>query len=273
MPHISVLLQSALHYLSVKPGCKYIDATLGGGGHSLAIAKAGGFVLAIDQDQVAHEAAKPALALYSQKITSVIGNFRDLDSIATEYKWKPVSGIIYDLGMSSFQLDDPKRGFTFQKYGPLDMRMDNSQKLTAQKIIDSSSPQSLGHLLKVFGEVPAADLIAKNIINSHPTNSLELKKCSGNHFRQVFQALRIAVNDELTSLEVSLSQAVSLLSPGGRLVVISFHSLEDRLVKNFFTGLGHKASILTPNPIVPQAEEIANNSRSHSAKLRAIEKL
>lgn len=260
--HIPVLLNEAIEQLRVQPGKKYIDCTYGGGGHARAIERAGGVVLGIDQDP---EAKAP-----------VHGNFAHLKGIAQKAGFEKVSGILFDLGVSSYQLETPERGFSFNQEGPLDMRMNPSVGPTAADLINAASEKELANLFWRLGGERASRLIAKAVIAARPlrtTNQLAViilrvrrkSKTDRTHpATRVFQALRIAVNDELASLEAALPQAVELLEPGGRLVVISFHSLEDRIVKKFM-----KKSLL----IRPNEQEITANPRARSAKMRVYEKI
>lgn len=269
--HIPVLLQSVLHYLQVIPGKHYIDATLGGSGHSAAIAHLGGLVLGLDQDLEAISAC-PRL----QGLTPVHANFTHLSEVVARYSWFPATGILYDLGLSTTQISQPIRGFSFQAQGPLDMRMDTTLPVTAAKLVNTLPKQQLINLFKDFGQLPTAKTLAQKITTSRPlTTTSDLARISGKWTRQVFQALRIAVNDELGALASSLPQALTQLGTGGRLLVISFHSLEDRLVKHLFLNWSNQGlgQIVTSKPVVPDPEELASNPRSHSAKLRVFQKL
>lgn len=266
--HIPVLLNEVVAALEIKPGEKYIDCTYGGGGHFRAIQQAGGIVLGIDQDP---EAQAP-----------VHGNFAHLKEIADMAGFHPVSGILFDLGVSSHQLETDYRGFSFRRGGlsKLDMRMDQTAGLTAADLINAGSEKELANLFFKYGEERESRKIAKAIVLNRPietTNDLaeiilkaRLARRAGrgkdrtHPATRVFQALRIAVNDELASLEEALPQALELLKPGGKLAVISFHSLEDRKVKNFM-----KKSLL----IRPSLEEIKINPRARSGKLRIMEKI
>lgn len=262
--HIPVLLNEVVAALEIKPGEKYIDCTFGGGGHFRAIQEAGGIVLGIDQDP---EAQAP-----------IRGNFAHLKEIADTAGFHPVSGILFDLGVSSHQLETDYRGFSFKRGGlsKLDMRMDQTTGLTAADLINAGSEKELANLFFKYGEERESRKIAKAIVSNRPvetTNDLAeiiLKVSHRGKFdrthpaTRVFQALRIAVNDELNSLETALPQALGLLKPGGKLAVISFHSLEDRIVKNFM-----KKSLL----IRPTEQEIANNPKARSGKLRVMEKI
>lgn len=260
--HTPVLLNEVLEVLDVKSGEKYIDCTFGGGGHSKAIVEAGGIVLGIDQDPEAH--------------AQVHGNFAHLKEIATKAGFTQVSGIIFDLGVSSHQLETDYRGFSLNKEAKLDMRMDPIiQTITAADLVNAGGERELASLFWRLGEEGNSRKIAKAIVSSRPiTTTTQLadvvsKVSHRNGFdrihpaTKVFQALRIAVNDELENLRLALPQAWELLKPGGKLAVISFHSLEDRIVKNFM-----KASEL----IRPTKEEKGVNPRARSGKLRVMEK-
>lgn len=271
--HQSVLLQSICTLLAVSKGKKYIDATCGGGGHAVEIAARGGQVLGLDQD--------PDAVKYCSRfpqITCVKGNFIHLEEIAGSHQWKPVHGILFDLGVSWHQLATPGRGFSFQTSGPLDMRMDPELPNSAETLINQLSKNQLAEILTRFGEVSNAGKIAEKIVAHRPlTDTLSLAAILGSRdlSRKVFQALRIAVNDELTAITVALPQALSLLEKGGRIAVISFHSLEDRLVKDQFSdwsgqGLG---KAVTPEAVTPSREEMLENPKSKSAKLRVFEKI
>lgn len=257
--HIPVLLNEVIEALEIKPGNKYIDCTYGGGGHFRAIQAAGGIVLGIDQDLEAH--------------APVQGNFAHLQKIAVKAGFDQVDGILMDLGVSSHQLETDYRGFSFNREAKLDMRMDPvNQTVTAADLINAGSEKELANLFFKYGEERASRKIAKAIVEAKKISKVEtadqlshiILKVRGKSGRthpatRVFQALRIAVNDELDSLEKALPQAMELLKPGGKLAVISFHSLEDRIVKNFM-----KKSEL----IRPTEEEIDENPRARSGKLR-----
>jgi 16S rRNA (cytosine1402-N4)-methyltransferase len=270
--HVPVLLKSVCTLLKVEPGGRYIDATLGGGGHAAAIIAEGGEVLGLDQDSDALLAC-PDL----NHLVKVHANFIHLKEEALARKWTSVSGVVFDLGVSSHQISTAHRGFSFQLEGPLDMRMDRRVPVTAADLVNCLSEKDLTHIISLFGEVKGAAGVSRRIIHARPISTTKaLASLFGNpHIRrQVFQALRMAVNDELGALETALPQALSLLIPGGRIVVISFHSLEDRLVKSQFSdwasqGLGE---ILTPKPVVPDQKEKTTNPKSISAKLRSFQK-
>lgn len=251
--HNPVLLQTACDYLAVAPGGHYVDCTLGGGGHAAEIIRQGGLVLGLDQDPEALKAS-PDL----DGLTKVQTNFIHLAEIVAQYQWQPVAGILFDLGMSQHQVEQASRGFSFQKDGPLDMRMGTSA-ITAADLINQLSISQLTSLLKDFGEIPVAKALAVKIIANRPmATTSQLAKICGKWSRQAFQALRIAINDELGALETVLPQVREILAPGGRLVIISFHSLEDRIVKRYFKDW----QSLTPKPITGEK----------SSKLRAYVK-
>lgn len=287
--HISVLLKEVIDYLEVEPDKKYIDTTVGGGGHTEAILLSGGEVLGIDQDPTSlFKAENRLLACPRRFFRLVRGNFINLQSIASENKFNLVDGILMDLGFASFQVDDPDRGLSFTRNGPLDMRLDPSLGLTAADLINALPEQQLTKLFFEFGDEPRARLFAKRVIEYRKTKKIETTEelseiITAGYLRgrekihpatKVFQALRIAVNTELDNLKGALPQAFDLLKSGGRLVVISFHSGEDRIVKDYFRSLENecKGQILTKKPIVPSNEERENNPRSRSAKLRVIQK-
>jgi len=289
--HIPVLLQEVLTNLAIKPGELYIDCTLGGGGHTFAMIANGAKVLGIDvdDDAIAHvrEQLASELTLDGQELTIARGNFAEIEKLAATSNFNSVSGILMDIGVSSHQLDIAERGFSFQE-GPLDMRMDQSLSVTAQDLVNGLTEKELINIFERLGEEHAARKIARGIIERRKqhaiTTTIELAelvrrssygKQAIHPATRVFQALRIAVNDELFVLEATLPKAMSLLVPGGRLVVISFHSLEDRIVKKSFeafekNGLG---KIITEKPIQATEEEVLHNKRARSAKLRTIEKI
>ena len=305
--HEPVLLSAALTFLAPRDGGRYIDATFGGGGHSRAILEASapsGQVLAIDADQAAVARARTLAERYPGRLLPCHGNFRDLARLAQSYGFVPVDGILFDLGLSSDQLADPARGFSFQLAGPLDMRFDPTSGEPAAVIVNTWSAEELAELFWQYGEEPRAWAIAQTIVAERARQPIEtttqlaalVARVAGSRRERihpatrVFQALRIAVNQELEALAAGLAQAVELLRPGGRLVVIAFHSLEDRLVKQFFRReaaaclcppgtpvctCGHRPRLrlLTPRPVRPSAEEIARNPRSRSARLRAAERI
>ncbi len=290
--HKSVLLQEAVDALQIKKSGKYIDATLGAGGHSFEIVRKGGTVLAIDQDNEAIQFVEEELRIKNQElrnnITLVQGNFSHIGEIARENGFGMVAGILFDVGVSSHHLDANERGFSFQSTGPLDMRMDTTLQVRAADLVNGLNKGELIDLFTKYGEEPFARRIAEAIVTARVIkpfeNTTELAELITRSVKQigkihpatrVFQALRIAVNDELISLEEGLIQAVDLLETKGRLVVITFHSLEDRIVKRTYEkfkeqGLGE---IITDKPIIPTDSEIERNKRARSAKMRVFEKI
>ena len=302
--HIPVLAEEAIKALAVQPGGRYIDCTLGGGGHAAAIlerSSPGGQLLGIDADPEALNTARERLQTYSDSTVLVNDNFVNLEAICYKHDFLPVHGILFDLGLSSLQLEGSERGFSFQQRAPLDMRFDPKQELTAADIVNTYPEALLAKVIRTYGEESFARQIARRIVQERPiNNTLELaktieravggKRGKINPATKTFQALRIAVNHELENLESALRQAVNLLGYEGRLVVISYHSLEDRIVKQFMQKeardcicppnlpacvCGHTAKLRLINKrvIVPSDEEIRNNPRSRSAKLRAAERI
>ncbi len=302
--HTSVLLDEALEFLAVQPGGRYIDCTLGAGGHSLAIMREtepGGLLLGIDADPHAVEFARVSLEEYAESVQLVNGNFRDLKAIARRLNFVPVHGVLFDLGLSSMQLEEKGRGFSFQTEAPLDMRFGDTQTLTAADILNGYGEEELANLIWEFGEERHSRRIARAIVKARPLSTttqlaavvrgvMPNGRSRIHPATRTFQALRIAVNDELSALTSALEQARDILGASGRLVVISFHSLEDRIVKQFIQResrdcicppeqptctCGHKASLknLTKRPVSPTADEINRNPRSRSAHLRAAERL
>ncbi len=253
--HNPVLLQTACDYLAVQPGGHYVDCTLGGGGHAAEIIRRGGRVLGLDQDPEALTACPDLTGL-----TKVQSNFIHLAEVVKAYNWQPVMGILLDLGVSEHQINTPSRGFSFQTSGSLDMRMDPTLINTAATLINQLTVDQLAKILRDFGEIPAAKPLAAKIVSARPlTTTDQLANITGQKWsRQAFQALRIAINDELGALETVLPQVREILAPGGRLVIISFHSLEDRIVKRYFKDW----QSLTPKPITGEK----------SSKLRAYVK-
>jgi 16S rRNA (cytosine1402-N4)-methyltransferase len=298
--HIPVLQKEVIKYLDPEPNQNFIDATIGEGGHALAILERtspDGKLLGIDWSPEIIENCKLKIENFKKKATLVSDNFANLKEIVRRERFSAVSGILFDLGMSSWHLEESGRGFSFLKNEPLDMRYNPQNPLTAGKIVNYWSKSEIEKVLREFGEERFARKIAEKIIEAR-TKPIETTfqlleiireavpswyqkkrasrgKVSGrsSHFAsRTFQALRIAVNDELNNLEKALSQTLEILKPGGRLVIISFHSLEDRIVKNFYRAQTD-LKILTKKPIGPRKEEIKINPRSRSAKLRAAIKL
>ena len=302
--HIPVLLKETMENLGVQPGGRYIDCTLGGGGHAAAIleqSSPGGQLLGIDADPKAIEIAKAKLKAYSESILLINENFVNLQTICIKYDFFPVHGILFDLGLSSLQVNGDGRGFSFQHDAPLDMRLNPSQEVTAADIISTFSETELARLIRNYGEERHSHQIAHYIVQQRPIKTTlhlvrTIEQAIGGGREKIhpatrtFQALRIAVNQELEHLEVALKQAVSLLGIKGRLIIISHHSLEDRIVKQFMHReakdcicppgtitciCGHKASLRLINKkvITPSPTEVKLNPRCRSAKLRASERI
>ena len=282
--HIPVLQKEVLQYLDPKPNENFIDATIDGGGHTAAILgkiKPNGKVLGIEIDPEIYQKLK---SKNLDRLVLTNDSYVNLKSILEKKNFRPVNGILFDLGMSSWHLEESGRGFTFMKDEPLDMRYSLENNLTAEKIIDDYSQEEIEKILKEYGEERFARRIAKRIIKERPIKTtlqlVEIIKrvvpgrTKINPATRTFQALRIAVNDELNNLRKVLPQTIEVLAPGGKIVIISFHSLEDRIVKNFFREEAKKGplKILTKKPIRPSKEEIKINPRSRSARLRAAVK-
>lgn len=290
--HKPVLLKEALEFLNVQKDGLYIDATLGGGGHTEEILKKGGKVLGIDidQDAVNFVRAKKIEIEGHERLKLVRGNYKDIDKIAHLNSFDNIDGVIFDLGVSSFQIDTPDRGFSYQKDGPLDMRMDKNLSVKAADLINILTKGELNELFNKLGEEYSARIISERIISARRIKKIEtvndlIKAVEGNiditafhrakRFKKIFQALRIAVNDELNNLREALPRAIEILRKNGRVVVISFHSLEDRIVKNAFEDAMKKGRgiIITKKPIKPEFHETELNRRSKSSMLRVFEKI
>lgn len=306
--HTSVLLDEVLDNLAIRPDGIYVDGTLGGGGHSFHILERlteGGRLIGIDQDTDAIAAAGERLAPFGGAVTIVHDNYENIAGVLADLSIREVDGILLDLGVSSYQLDNPERGFTYRTDAPLDMRMDRSSSLTAREIINTYSAEELTRILREYGEEKCAARIAAGIVKRRQIRPLEttgelseivrasipakMREKGGNPDKRTFQAIRIACNRELDVLRDSLDTMIDLLAPGGRLCVITFHSLEDRIVKNAFRrnekpctcppefpvcvcGKKSKGRVVTRKAIAPSAEELKVNRRSASAKLRVFEK-
>lgn len=311
--HIPVLLDECMQGLQLSTGKIYVDATLGGAGHSLAAAKLigpSGHLIGIDQDQVALDAATQRLSVLPDEIRPEIdvlsGNFGMLDSLLLEAEVPSIDAILFDIGVSSVQIDTPSRGFSFKENGPLDMRMNPSkQTLTAAEIINTKNATDLARIIQQYSDEKWASRIAEFIVKAREkapiTESEQLveiikaavpasaRRSGGHPAKRTFQALRIEVNGELDMLRSGLEAAIRWLAPGGRIAVIGYHSLEDRIVKDCFKDYaqgcicppelpvcmcGHKPilELITRKPIVPSAEEVARNPRSRSAKLRIAQR-
>jgi len=289
LTHTPVLLEETIEALAVQPGGRYIDCTLGAGGHALAIldrSSPGGQLLGIDADPEAIAVARARLEAYKSSTLLISDNFTNLRAIATKYDFSPVHGILFDLGLSSLQLESSGRGFSFQCDEPLDMRLSPGQEVTAADIVNTSPEAELNHLIRTLGEERHSHRIAHRIVQERPIKTtLELvrviEQAVGSRRGKIhpatrtFQALRIAVNRELEHLESALEQATSLLGFGGRLVVISYHSLDDRIVKRFMLKEARKACLRLAykKVITPSRAEVQFNPRSRSAKLRAAERI
>ncbi len=303
--HISVLLSETIEGLAIKPGGLYADCTLGGAGHSIEILKSGGRLIGIDRDAEAIQAAKERLADYKDVIF-VHDNFSNIKQIFKERSIDGADGFLLDLGVSSYQFDKAERGFSYNYDAPLDMRMDRTSKLTAYDVVNSYTGDELYRIIRDYGEERWAKRISEFIINERQRKEIRttfelteiIKKAipkkarqeGGHPSKRTFQAIRIEVNDELGILERSVEQMVELLNPGGRICVITFHSLEDRIIKNTFRRLENPCTcprefpvcvcgkkpvlkIISKKPLTVSEEELRLNRRSHSAKLRIGEKL
>lgn len=306
--HLSVLLEECIENLKIKPTGIYIDGTMGGGGHSLAICQklTTGRLIAIDQDLHAHKAAKKTLKDHLNKVTFVHDNFANIKSILQNLGMEKVNGVLLDIGVSSHQLDEAERGFSYQKEAPLDMRMDNTHDFSAYDVVNTYSEEQLYQVIWKYGEERWAKRIAKFIIEQRKQKAIEtttefvecIKKAvpkgarkDGPHpAKRTFQAIRIEVNKELEVLEKAIMDATEQLNPGGRLCIITFHSLEDRIVKNAFRlqqnpctcpkefpvcicGKKPMGKVITKKAILPSQQELEQNHRSRSAKLRVLERI
>ena len=306
--HKPVLLNQCLDGLNIRPGGIYVDGTLGRAGHSLEIAKRliGGRLIAIDRDQAALDAAPARLEGYMDRVTLVRGNFSGLADILSGLGVDGVDGMLFDLGVSSPQLDDGSRGFSYLQDAPLDMRMDQSAPLTAREVVNGWSQEELKRILWQYGEERYSGPIAAAMVRAREQTPIETtgqlaeiirgampakaRREKQHPAKRSFQAIRIAVNDELGELERLLDSALDALRPGGRLAVISFHSLEDRLVKTAYgewakgctcppdfpvcvCGKSPKVKLIGKRPIVADEKELEENPRARSAKLRLAEKL
>ena len=299
--HTPVLLQEVLKYLSPKPGDLVIDATIGGGGHAFELLKYGAKVLGIDRDPEAIEHVKDQWKMENVEdpersrrgnLKLIRGNFSSIGQIARSNGFDQVSGVLFDLGVSSHQIEKPERGFSFQKEGPLDMRMDPNLTVKAGDIINNFDKRRLNEIFKTYGQERHSWPISKAIVSARQIKPIEtttelvqiiegavggVSKYGGRVVKihpatKAFQALRIVVNSELLNLEETLPQTVELLKKGGRLATISFHSLEDGIVKRFFKR-DARLKVLTKKPIGPSHQEVSQNPRARSAKLRVAERI
>lgn len=307
--HVSVLPQEVIAGLNIKPDGTYVDCTLGGAGHASRIAEKlneNGHLIGIDQDDDAIEVASSRLKPYKCKIDIVHSNFKNLEQVLKDLQIEFVDGFLFDLGVSSYQLDEADRGFSYMHDAPLDMRMDKAGKFSAYDVVNEYDEEKLNYIFKTYGEERWSKRIAQFIVEYRRENPIETtgqlvdiirraipaavrKKATGHPAKRIFQAIRIEVNNELGILEDTFRTAVSHLNSGGRIAVITFHSLEDRITKNVFKEMArgcicppqlpvcvchHKAQIkLCGKAIKPSNEEMEKNSRSKSAKLRIAEKL
>jgi 16S rRNA (cytosine1402-N4)-methyltransferase len=306
--HKSVLLDESIDALCVKPDGIYVDGTLGGGGHSYEICRrlsAKGRLIGIDQDEAAIEAATRRLSEFQDRVTIVRSNYCNMRAELAKLGIASVDGVILDLGVSSYQLDEASRGFTYREDAPLDMRMDQRQTLTAKDIVNEYSEMELYRIIRDYGEDKFAKNIAKHIVNARKEKTLEttgelihvikaaipmkMRAVGGHPAKKTFQAIRIELNRELEVLDQSLEDMIDLLNDQGRICVITFHSLEDRIVKNKFRhcenpctcpkdfpvcvcGQKSKGRVVTRKPVVPSEEELEENKRAKSSKLRVFER-
>lgn len=303
--HVSILLDKCIENLNIDPNGIYLDATLGGAGHSFHIASKleKGKLICVDRDDNALNNAKERLKPFLENVILFKSDFRDLDKAITESGYEKVDGILFDLGVSSPQLDVAERGFSYMNDANLDMRMDQNQEFSAYNIVNEYSFIELRDIIFKYGEEKYASKIAQNILDSRPIETTfelvdaikdalpeKVKREKGHPAKKTFQAIRIAVNDELSSVEIAMQKAIDYLNPKGRLAVITFHSLEDRIVKHIFLENAKgcicskkfpvcicnntpKINLIKKKPLLPSDEEIEENPRARSAKLRVIEKL
>lgn len=306
--HVSVLLKETIDGLNINPDGIYVDGTLGGGGHAYEVCKhlsSKGRLVGIDQDSEALEAARERLSEFEDKVTMVRSNYCEIDTILKDLDIDKVDGIVLDLGVSSYQLDNLERGFSYKADAPLDMRMDTRQMITASDVVNDYSENELYRIIRDYGEDRFAKNIAKHIVMARKKKPLtttgelsEIVKESipmkfqakgGHPAKKTFQAIRIEVNNELKVLKDSIDTMIEHLNPGGRICIITFHSLEDRIVKTKFKenenpcicppdfpvcvcGKVSKGKVITRKPIIPSEEEIVNNKRAKSSKLRIFER-
>ncbi len=306
--HKSVLLDETIESLNIKPNGIYVDGTLGGGGHSYEIAKRltdGGRLIGIDQDEDAIRAAKERLSEFADRVTIVRDNYCNMPKVLDELGVSKVDGILLDIGVSSYQLDEAERGFTYKQDAPLDMRMDQRQEMTAKDIVNGYSEEDLYRIIRDYGEDKFAKNIAKHIVQARQVKPVEttfeldeiikaaipmkFRATGGHPAKKTFQAIRIELNRELEVLDESIDAMTDLLNDNGRLCIITFHSLEDRIVKTRFRknenpctcppdfpvcvcGKKPKGKVITRKPIVPDEEELKENKRAKSSKLRVFER-
>ena len=307
--HISVLLDETIEGLAIKPDGIYVDGTMGGAGHGYEVCKRlgpGGRYIGIDRDEAAIAAGRQRLSEFGDKVSIVRGNYSSASEILKELNIEKVDGIMLDLGVSSHQLDVAERGFSYMADAPLDMRMDKRQDRTAYDIVNDYSEHALAHIIREYGEDKFAQNIAKHIVAMRQKKPIEttgelneairaaipmkIQKTLGHPSKRTFQAIRIELNAELEELRTALESMTDLLKPGGRLCIITFHSLEDRMVKTMFKkeespctcppefpvcvcGKKPRVKIITKKPILPSDTEQEENSRARSAKLRVLERI
>ncbi len=306
--HYSVMLQETIAELKIRPDGIYADGTLGGGGHAFVVCEhlsEGGHFYGFDQDEAAITTAGERLSRFGDRSTIIRSNYSRMRAELEERGVEHVDGIVLDLGVSSYQLDEPSRGFTYREDAPLDMRMDQRQAKTARDIVNTYSEMELYRIIRDYGEDPFAKNIAKHIVKRREDKPIEttgelveiikaavpakIRMQKGHPAKQTFQAIRIELNQELEVLRDSLDDMIDLLNPGGRICIITFHSLEDRIVKSGFRknenpctcpasfpvcvcGKVSKGRVITKKPILPSEKELEENSRSKSAKLRVFER-
>jgi 16S rRNA (cytosine1402-N4)-methyltransferase len=307
--HVSVLLKETIESLDIKPDGIYVDGTLGGGGHSLEICRrlgANGRLIGIDQDSDACAAATERLSDYSDKVTVVHSNYKYIGTVLKNLNIDRVDGILLDLGVSSYQLDNAERGFTYREDVPLDMRMNRDDVMTARDIVNDYSEMELFRIIRDYGEDKFAKNIAKHIVRARADKPIEttgqlndiikaaipakMRQGTGHPSKKTYQAIRIELNHELDVLRDTLDEMISLLNPGGRLSVITFHSLEDRIVKTIMKknmdpctgpkdfpvcvcGKVSMGKVITRKPVIPSSEELEANPRAKSSKLRVFERV
>ena len=307
--HVSVLLEETIRELDIKPDGIYVDGTLGGAGHATEVCKRlgdKGRFIGIDQDEVAIKTSSERLAVFGDKVCVVRSNYSDILNVVHNLGIEKVDGIVLDLGVSSYQLDTPERGFTYREDVKLDMRMDQRQELTARDIVNNYSEYDLYRIIRDYGEDKFAKNIAKHIVLNRQEKPIEttfelneiiknaipmkVRKKGGHPSKKTYQAIRIELNKELDVLENTLNDLIDILNPGGRICIITFHSLEDRIVKSIFRknenpctcppsfpvcmcGAKPKGRVVTRKPILPSDNEMEVNTRSKSAKLRVFERV
>lgn len=307
--HVSVLLEETIRELDIKPDGIYVDGTLGGAGHATEVCKRlgdKGRFIGIDQDEVAIKTSSERLAVFGDKVGVVRSNYSDILNVVHNLGIEKVDGIVLDLGVSSYQLDTPERGFTYREDVKLDMRMDQRQELTARDIVNNYSEYDLYRIIRDYGEDKFAKNIAKHIVLNRQEKPIEttfelneiiknaipmkVRKKGGHPSKKTYQAIRIELNKELDVLENTLNDMIDILNPGGRICIITFHSLEDRIVKSIFRknenpctcppsfpvcmcGAKPKGRVVTRKPILPSDNEMEVNTRSKSAKLRVFERV